>query len=90
MPPQNLDAAIEALLFSSDQPLPLGLLSESLEENPENVAAALERIGRSCAERSAGVELREIAGGWMLVTTAAQAEWVQPWSRWRRLLALRS
>ena len=88
MPPLNLDAAIEALLFSSDQPLPLVLLSESLEEASENVAAALERIGRSYAERSAGVELREIAGGWMLVTTPAQAEWVGRMLRGKKRMRL--
>jgi len=88
MPPPNLDAAIEALLFSSDQPLPLVLLSESLEESPENVAAALERIGRGYAERTAGVELREIAGGWMLVTTAAQSEWVGRMLRGKKRMRL--
>jgi segregation and condensation protein B len=88
MPAPNLDAAIEALLFASDQPLPLTLLSESLEEDPENVAAALERVGRGYAERSAGVELREIAGGWMLVTTPAQAEWVGRMLRGKRRMRL--
>ena len=88
MPPPNLDAAVEALLFSSDQPLPLSLLAESLEESPENVAAALERIGLGYADRGAGVELREIAGGWMLVTTATQAEWVGRMLRGKRRMRL--
>ena len=76
MPPSNLLAAVEALLFSSDQPIPLTLLCESLEAEPQDVAEALHRLGEEYSARDAGVELREIAGGHMLVTTAAQSEWV--------------
>ena len=48
MPPSNLLAATEALLFASDQPLSLTLLSESLEVPAEAVADALnEQIGRA-------------------------------------------
>lgn len=76
MPPTRLLPAIEALLFSADQPVPLSLLSESLDMPEGDVAAGLETLGREYSERESGVELREIAGGWMLVTTAEQAEWV--------------
>ena len=76
MPPTRLLPAIEALLFSADQPLPLTLLCESLDSPAEEVAASLDALGKEYAAREAGVELREIAGGWMLVTTAEQAEWV--------------
>jgi segregation and condensation protein B len=88
MPPSNLQAAIEALLFSSDQPLPIHLLSESLEADPDAVAEALIRLGADYAARSAGVELREIAGGWMLVTTAEQSEWVGRMLRGKRRMRL--
>jgi segregation and condensation protein B len=88
MPPPNLQAAIEALLFSSDQPLPLSLLVESLESEPQAVAEALRALGVSCTLRDAGVELREIAGGWMLVTTPAQAEWVGRMLRGKRRMRL--
>ncbi len=88
MPPVNLQAAIEALLFSSDQPLPLSLLCEALEAPPGAVVEALERLGTSYAGRAAGVELREIAGGWMLVTTAEQAEWVGRLLRGKRRMRL--
>lgn len=88
MPPPNLQAAIEALLFSSDQPLPLSLITESLESEPQRVAEALRALGESYASRDAGVELREIAGGWMLVTTQAQAEWVGRMLRGKRRMRL--
>ena len=76
MPPTRLSAALEALLFSSDQPLPLSLMSESLEIPEPELVPALEQLGREYHDRGSGIELREIAGGWMLVTTAEQAEWV--------------
>ena len=88
MPPVKLQSAIEALLFSSDQPLPLTLLCEALETGPEEVSEALHRLGEEYAARDAGVELREIAGGWMLVTTSEQAEWVGRMLRGKRKMRL--
>jgi segregation and condensation protein B len=88
MPPSNLRAAIEALLFSSDQPLPLSLLAESVETAPDEVAAALGELGAAYAERESGVELREIAGGWMLVTTPDQSEWVGRMLRGKKRMRL--
>ena len=88
MPPLNLLPALEALLFSSDQPVTLALLSESLDAAPDIVQAALLELGEAYVARDAGVELREIAGGWMLVTTPAQAEWVGRMLRGKRKMRL--
>ena len=88
MPPLQLIPALEALLFSSDQPLTLTLLSESVESEAEAVRAALHELGDAYTARDAGVELREIAGGWMLVTTQAQAEWVGRMLRGKRKMRL--
>ncbi len=88
MPPPNLQAALEALLFSSDQPLSLSLLSESLDAPPDEVAAALLRLGTEYAARGAGVELREIAGGHLLVTHPEQAEWVGRMLRGKKKMRL--
>ncbi len=76
MPPSNLQAALEALLFSSDQPLPLTLLAESLDAPPDAVAQALRDLEAALTARGAGVHLREIAGGHLLVTAPEHAEWV--------------
>ena len=88
MPPSNLHAALEALLFSSDQPLTLALLAEALDAPPDRVAEALRELEASCAARGAGVQLREIAGGHLLVTTPEQAEWVGRLLRGRKKMRL--
>jgi segregation and condensation protein B len=81
MPPSNLKAALEALLFSSDEPLGVALLAESLEAAPEDVARELSELDADYRVRGAGVELREIAGGHLLVTAPEHAEWVGPQHR---------
>ncbi|MEO5616786.1 MAG: SMC-Scp complex subunit ScpB [Candidatus Eisenbacteria bacterium] len=88
MPPSNLQAALEALLFSSDQPLALSLISESLDAAPDEVTEALGRLGEEYSARGAGVELREIAGGHLLVTAPDQAEWVGRMLRGRKKMRL--
>ena len=88
MPPIRLPAAVEALLFSSDQPLPLGLLADSLESEPAAVMEAIHELSQAFAERGSGIELREIAGGWQFVTTAEQAEWVGRMLRGKRRMRL--
>ena len=88
MPPSNLRSAVEALLFASDQPLSLLLLAEPLETEPAEVAEALKALGESYASREAGVELREMAGGWLFTTAAGQAEWVTRMLRGKRRMRL--
>jgi segregation and condensation protein B len=76
MPPSNLKAALEALLFSSDEPLSLALLAESLDAPAAEVAEALKALDADTQSRQAGVQLREIGGGHLLVTAPEHAEWV--------------
>jgi segregation and condensation protein B len=88
MPPSNLLAALEALLFSSDEPLSLTLLSEALETEPAFVAEALRELDAQYRARGAGVELREIAGGHLLVTRQEHAESVGRLLRGRKRVRL--
>ena len=88
MPPSRLQAAIEALLFSSDQPLPVSLLADALETPADEVEAALRRLGEDYTSRAAGIELREIAGGWMLVTAAEHSDWIARLLRGKKKLRL--
>lgn len=88
MPPSNLPSAVEALLFASDQPLTLLLLSEALETGPAEITEALRVLGESYAARDAGVELREMAGGWLFTTAAGQSEWLARLLRGKRRMRL--
>ena len=88
MPPVHLRSAVEALLFSSDQPLTLSLLAEALDALPERVSEALVELGAEYKAREAGVELREMAGGWIVTTTAEQHEWVARMLRGKRKMRL--
>src|SRR5258708_25246442 len=88
MPPLHLRSAVEALLFSSDQPLTLAMLADALDAASERVSEALRALGDDYRAREAGVELREIAGGWMVTTTAEQHEWVARMLRGKRRMRL--
>jgi len=88
MPPVHLRSAVEALLFSSDQPLTLALLADALDAPPERVSEALVELGADYTARAAGVELREMAGGWIVTTTAEQHEWVARMLRGKRKMRL--
>ncbi|TMQ73099.1 MAG: SMC-Scp complex subunit ScpB [Candidatus Eisenbacteria bacterium] len=88
MPPPNLQAALEALLFSSDEPLSLSLLAESLDTAQDDVARALRELDADYRVRGAGVELREIAGGHLLVTAPEHAEWLGRLLRGRKRVRL--
>jgi len=88
MPPLHLRSAVEALLFSSDQPLTLALLADALDAPPDQVSAALLELGQEYESREAGVELREMAGGWIVTTTAEQHEWVARMLRGKRKMRL--
>lgn len=88
MPPSNLRSAVEALLFSSDQPVTLALLSDALESPAEEVSEALRVLGEEYSVRQAGVELREMAGGWVFTTASEQHPWVTRMLRGKRKMRL--
>lgn len=88
MPPLNLRSALEALLFSSDQPLTLAQLSDALESPAETVTESLGALGDEYRAREAGIEVREMAGGWIIMTTQAQHEWVGRMLRGKRKMRL--
>ncbi len=64
----ELTAAIEALIFVSDEPLPIRTLVKILSEDKETITACLEQISAEYAERESGLQVREIGGGWQMST----------------------
>jgi segregation and condensation protein B len=59
---------VEALVFVSDEPLAVKTIAEVLEEDRETIEAAVEQLKQEYEERTGGLHLREIAGGWQFVT----------------------
>ena len=59
---------LEAVLFMSGNPLSLDRLSEVLEEEKEMVTLALANLQATYETGNRGIRLKEVAGGWQLVT----------------------
>ena len=67
-------AALECLLFVSGEPVPLADLARALQADAIAVEAALRDLQVTLTERSSGLQLVQIAGGWQLSTRAEHAE----------------
>lgn len=75
--PSGLAGIVEALIFASPEPLtPKGLFKLLETEPREEIAAALDELKRAY-ERSAGLQLVEVAGGYQIVTRPELSEWVR-------------
>jgi segregation and condensation protein B len=59
-------AALEAILFVTETPVPPSELAEVLELPTREVEDLLTELGRDLQERDSGLVLREAAGGWRL------------------------
>ncbi|MBQ9041871.1 MAG: SMC-Scp complex subunit ScpB [Eggerthellaceae bacterium] len=74
---EHLPAALEALLFVSDEPVSALTLAKMLDENVEEVSLALENLQKQLEDSSRGIQLREVAGGWRLYTHPAYHELIE-------------
>jgi segregation and condensation protein B len=59
-------AALEAVLFVTEHPVPVGELAEVLELSKKRVEELLTELDERLAEREAGLVLKSVAGGWRL------------------------
>ena len=66
--PGELVAVVEALIFVSEEPIGAKLLADILGEEKGAIQAAVEQLGAEYAERSSGLQIREIAGGYQIAT----------------------
>ena len=73
----QLPAAIEALLFVSDEPVSAIVLAKMFDENVEEIELALQSLKQRLDEDGRGVQLREVAGGWRLYTHPAYHDIIQ-------------
>jgi len=64
----ELRAALEAILFVSNEPVTLDSLAEALGEKPDAVAAQLDEIKTFLDANVGGFTLEHTGGGWRLAT----------------------
>jgi segregation and condensation protein B len=64
----ELVAAVEALIFVSDEPITAKLMAEILDEDKQTIEAAVEQLKEEYATRESGLQIREIAGGSQIAT----------------------
>ncbi|MGI8880665.1 MAG: SMC-Scp complex subunit ScpB [Jatrophihabitans sp.] len=77
----ELRGALEAVLFVCDSPIPAASLAAALQQPQAAVQAALQALGEELQRRGAGVELRQVAGGYRLYTRDAYAPAVEQFLR---------
>jgi len=68
--PAGLVGAIEAILFVTEAPVPIGSLAASLQQTTDAVQEALDTLRAGYEERRAGIEVSEVGGGVRIYTRA--------------------
>jgi len=64
----DLSAALEAILFVAEEPVPVQEMAEVLEVPPSSVEEGLAALGTRLESTGSGLVLRPVAGGWRLYT----------------------
>ena len=80
---------LEAVLFASDVPVTLAVLTEVLgDRNPQDVRAILAEMAESYERGERGIVLSEIAGGFQILSRKECSPWVEQMLRSRRKIRL--
>lgn len=76
-------AIAEAIIFVADEPITSKMLGEIIGEDKQTVQAAVEELQKEYEERSGGLQIREIAGGWQLATRTEYHEEIRKFLKTR-------
>src|SRR5271156_3381204 len=68
MTPQEIQAALEAIIYAADEPVTLEQLSNSLGVEKMEARTALDFLVAAYQIDERGIEVRKVAGGWKLYT----------------------
>jgi segregation and condensation protein B len=71
------EAALEAIIFASPEPLPLKEIMRVLEMNEGEARELIDSLMTKYHEEERGLELRLIAGGYQLCTKAKYASYIE-------------
>ena len=69
--------AVEAILFLADEPLPSTVLAQAVERSRRRVEEILTDLAQRYEGMGSGIVLRQVAGGWRLMTHPEAAPFVQ-------------
>ncbi|MFA5356449.1 MAG: SMC-Scp complex subunit ScpB [Candidatus Omnitrophota bacterium] len=85
MPENNIKAAIEALLFSSEKPLMLEQLKPALDNLPaDEIRNNIGQLKEEYESSGRGMRIVEVAGGFQMVTAPAFASFLRKLYKQRR------
>jgi segregation and condensation protein B len=73
----ELVSICEALIFVSEEPIPVKALADLLREERGWVQVAVEELAKEFNERNGGMMLREVAGGWQFATRPEHHEHIR-------------
>ena len=73
----ELVAICEALIFVSEDPLPVKNIADIVKEDKGWVQVAVDELAKEFNERNGGLMLREVAGGWQFATRPEHHEHVR-------------
>jgi segregation and condensation protein B len=81
LPPEQVRAAVEALLFVAERPLTADEVRRATGIEPSRVAKALDELSGQYREGVCGIVLHEVAGGWQLRSSPHVSEHVRRFLR---------
>ena len=76
---EALVQGIEAVLLVADEPVAAAAIAEALVLPVDRIEAALAALGARLGSGPRGIELREVAGGWRLLTAPAARPVLERW-----------
>ena len=68
MTPQELQAALEAIIYAADEPATLEQIAAALSAEKTEARAALDQLTATYQTDDRGIEVRKVAGGWKFYT----------------------
>ena len=73
----NVKSILEALLFINERPIEIGELTEVLEVSRKETEVALEKLSLEYKERSSGICIVKVAGGYQMCSAPDNETWVK-------------
>src|SRR6202162_4114917 len=70
MTPQEIQAALEAIIYAADEPATSEQIARALGVEKTEARAALDLLAASYQTEDRGIEVRKVAGGWKFYTKA--------------------